>query len=317
MPTKSGHQVVSPQHGGDTPSPGDRPAPTRRRTGRPGRTAATLLTAALALGAIGASSLLSGGPGDAARAAAGAATRELSALAGAPAAPLDATTAQLRAVAPLSHPQTDPADAARSSFPREVVPAESIDALIVAPAAPAQARVAAPAPRALLSPAAAARLAEQTRASRAAARATLGAKPGFARPVEGTHFTSGYKQRWGRLHAGLDFAGPIGQVVRAVAPGTVTVAGPASGYGRLVEIRHADGRFTRYGHLHRVDVKVGQQVEAAEPIAALGNAGRSTGPHLHFEVRTPAGTPVDPMPWLEQRGIVPVETPPATHARKG
>ncbi|GAB49252.1 M23 family metallopeptidase [Mobilicoccus pelagius] len=167
----------------------------------------------------------------------------------------------------------------------------------------------APAPQSLLSPAATARLTEQTRASRAAARAMNGARLGYSRPVEGTHFTSGYKQRWGRLHAGLDFAGPVGQVVRAVAPGTVTVAGPASGYGRLIEIRHPDGRFTRYGHLHRVDVEVGQRVGVAEPIGALGNAGRSTGPHLHFEVRTPAGTPVDPMPWLRERGIVPIENP--------
>lgn len=211
----------------------------------------------------------------------------------------------------------DAADQARVAFPAHTIPAREVLALSVpargvqAAHSAAAARTPATAPAgAMLTPAAKARLAVEARASRATARAVAGARPGFSRPVEGTRLTSGFGPRWGRMHAGIDFAGPIGQVIRAVGGGTVTVAGPASGYGRLIEIRHDDGRFTRYGHLHRVDVKTGDRVEAAQPIGALGNAGRSTGPHLHFEVRTPAGTAVDPAPWLAERGITPVEAPP-------
>lgn len=156
-----------------------------------------------------------------------------------------------------------------------------------------------------------ARLGAEQRASRDADRAVLGATAGFARPVHGTHQSSGFGPRWGRMHKGIDFAGPVGLPIRAVAAGTVSIAEVQSGYGNLIEITHEDGSFTRYGHLDRIRVHPGDEVTPAQIIGTLGNTGRSTGPHLHFEVRTPAGTPINPAPWLRERGIVPAEVEPA------
>jgi murein DD-endopeptidase MepM/ murein hydrolase activator NlpD len=110
-------------------------------------------------------------------------------------------------------------------------------------------------------------------------------------------FTSGYGQRWGRLHAGTDFAAAIGTPVYATADGVVTHAGWSSGYGRLIKIRHANGIETRYGHLNAVRVSVGERVSRGERIGDMGNSGRSTGPHLHYEVRV-NGEPVNPMTFI-------------------
>ena len=120
----------------------------------------------------------------------------------------------------------------------------------------------------------------------------------FAMPVRsGYRYTSGFGQRWGRLHAGSDFAGPIGTPVYATADGVVTHAGWSSGYGRLIKIRHDFGIETRYAHLNAMDVRVGQRVSRGDRIGALGNSGRSTGPHLHYEVRE-SGNPVNPMNYI-------------------
>ena len=100
-----------------------------------------------------------------------------------------------------------------------------------------------------------------------------------------------------RLHAGIDLGAPTGTPIRAAAGGTVVVAGVMGGYGTTVDIRHADGTTTRYAHQSRVLVRSGQQVAAGQVIGLVGSTGASTGPHLHFEVRTPAG-PVDPRSWL-------------------
>ncbi|MEE4153400.1 MAG: M23 family metallopeptidase [Erythrobacter sp.] len=89
----------------------------------------------------------------------------------------------------------------------------------------------------------------------------------------------------GAMHHGLDYGGPIGSPVYAAATGTVSYVGWRSGYGKTVEIRHGNGVMTRYAHLSRFDVALGDEVEAGETIAGLGNTGRSSGPHLHFEVR--------------------------------
>ena len=86
-------------------------------------------------------------------------------------------------------------------------------------------------------------------------------------------------------HKGTDWAVPTGTAVMASSGGTVTKAGWASGYGYVVYISHADGRETRYGHLSKILVSAGQQVKQGEKIALSGNSGRSTGPHLHFELR--------------------------------
>lgn len=100
------------------------------------------------------------------------------------------------------------------------------------------------------------------------------------------------------MHRGLDFRGPMGAPIHAAADGTVTFVGNKSGYGRVVEITHGDGMMTRYAHMSRFDSRVGQQVVAGTVIGRIGNSGRSTGPHLHFEVHI-NGRAVNPRPFLE------------------
>jgi len=102
----------------------------------------------------------------------------------------------------------------------------------------------------------------------------------------------------GAMHAGIDFKGPIGSPIFAAADGRVTFAGPKSGYGNAIEITHGNGMLTRYAHLSRIGVKVGQQVTAGTTIGGLGSTGRSTGPHLHFEVRI-NDRAINPRPFLE------------------
>ncbi|NKF22938.1 M23 family metallopeptidase [Solimonas marina] len=104
----------------------------------------------------------------------------------------------------------------------------------------------------------------------------------------------------GRLarHEGMDFAAPMGSAVNAVAAGMVTYAGPMSGYGNLVEINHGNGYSTRYGHNSKVLVHVGDRVERGQAIARIGSTGRSTGPHVHFEVLY-NGQQVDPQRYIQ------------------
>ncbi len=99
------------------------------------------------------------------------------------------------------------------------------------------------------------------------------------------------------FHAGLDFVAEPGTPVRATAPGTVVFAGSNGGYGEMVEIRHADGVSTRYGHLSKILVARGTQVEAGAKIGLVGSTGRSTGPHLHYETRRD-GDAVNPALYL-------------------
>ncbi len=105
------------------------------------------------------------------------------------------------------------------------------------------------------------------------------------------------RQRWS-MHYGLDLRAPIGSPVYSTAPGVVTVAEAQSEYGRLVEIDHGMGFKTRYAHLNKILVKVGQKVDNRDKIGLLGNSGRSTGPHLHYEIAH-NGRPVDPMRFLK------------------
>ena len=120
----------------------------------------------------------------------------------------------------------------------------------------------------------------------------------FDMPVKADfRFTSGFGQRWGRLHAGTDFAAPVGTPIYATADGVVTHAGWSSGYGRLIKIQHEFGIETRYAHLNRIRVDVGQRVSRGDRIGDMGNSGRSTGSHLHYEVRV-GGNPVNPMIYI-------------------
>lgn len=163
----------------------------------------------------------------------------------------------------------------------------------------------------VLTPAARNRMAVAVRAARSQQRAQVGAQQGWARALDdGARLSSGFGRRWGRLHAGLDLAGPVGAPIRAMAHGEVAFAGQQSGYGNVVEITLQDGTTSVYGHLDKIRVQVGDEVEPGQLIAALGNTGRSTGPHLHLEIRSPKGDAVDPMPWLKARKIVPVLAPP-------
>ncbi|MHA7874620.1 DUF5930 domain-containing protein [Roseivivax sp.] len=124
-------------------------------------------------------------------------------------------------------------------------------------------------------------------------------KAPFASPLRDPfRFTSGFGYRWGRLHAGTDFAAPHGTPIYATADGTVVHAGWQSGYGRLVKIKHEFGIETRYAHNSKLLVKVGQRVSRGQQIAAMGNTGRSTGTHLHYEVRV-GGKPVNPMTYIK------------------
>jgi murein DD-endopeptidase MepM/ murein hydrolase activator NlpD len=146
----------------------------------------------------------------------------------------------------------------------------------------------------------------QAEADRLAAEAAAeAARPKAAHPVQGARLTSGFGARWGELHAGIDLAAPIGTPEHAVADGVVLEAGPASGYGLVVYIQHENGDVTVYGHMDEILVSAGQVVRAGETIALLGNRGQSTGPHLHLEVRVGGinGAKIDPLPWLQERGI--------------
>ncbi len=104
--------------------------------------------------------------------------------------------------------------------------------------------------------------------------------------------------RRGAMHKGLDFKGAIGTPIRAASAGRVSFVGWKGGYGKTVEITHGNGLMTRYAHMSRFDAKVGQQVSAGATIGAIGNTGRSTGPHLHFEVRI-NNRAVNPRTFLE------------------
>ncbi|NBD18304.1 MAG: peptidoglycan DD-metalloendopeptidase family protein [Cyanobacteria bacterium] len=124
---------------------------------------------------------------------------------------------------------------------------------------------------------------------------------GYIWPAEGV-FTSGYGMRWGRMHRGIDIAAPIGTPILAAAPGEVVVAGwHNGGYGNLVKLKHPDGSLTLYAHNNKVLVQKGQEVDQGQQIAEMGSTGRSTGPHLHFEIH-PAGTGAkNPLAYLPKR----------------
>ncbi|WP_375262099.1 DUF5930 domain-containing protein [Palleronia sp.] len=125
------------------------------------------------------------------------------------------------------------------------------------------------------------------------------AKAPFAIPINGNfRFTSGFGPRWGRMHEGTDFAGAHGTPIQTTADGTVIYAGRASGYGNFVKIKHDFGIVTSYAHMSAIHVKVGQRVSRGDRIGDMGNTGRSTGTHLHYEVRV-GGKPINPMTYIK------------------
>ena len=136
------------------------------------------------------------------------------------------------------------------------------------------------------------------------ARSAAGVAPVHQPIVNMTRQSSTFGNRkdpfTGRLafHSGIDYAAPQGTKVFAAGAGTVTFVGPMSGYGNVVEITHGNGLVTRYGHLSSFIAKEGQKVQTGTPIARVGSTGRSTGPHLHFEVRR-TDNAVDPARYLK------------------
>lgn len=122
--------------------------------------------------------------------------------------------------------------------------------------------------------------------------------PTYIKPVAGGVLTSSFGPRWGRNHNGVDWGVPVGTAVNASSGGTVIRSGWFSSYGICVDIRHPDGTVTRYAHLSKTLVSVGQKVAQGEQIARSGNTGDSTGPHLHFEIII-GGTPVNPLNYLK------------------
>lgn len=127
-------------------------------------------------------------------------------------------------------------------------------------------------------------------ASRGEGRASLGW------PISGP-VLSGYGMRWGRMHTGLDIGSDYGVQVGAAGSGTVIRAGWYGGYGRTVDVDHGDGVVTRYAHLSRISVGVGEAVGRGQVIGRVGSSGHSYGPHLHFEVIV-NGSPRNPLNYL-------------------
>jgi murein DD-endopeptidase MepM/ murein hydrolase activator NlpD len=125
---------------------------------------------------------------------------------------------------------------------------------------------------------------------------------GFIWPSKGV-MTSGYGWRWGRMHKGIDIAGPIGTPIVAASDGVVTYAQwNDGGYGYLVEITHPDGTETVYAHNSRILVQKGQRVAQGEQISEMGSTGFSTGPHLHFEIHPAGQGAINPMALLPDDG---------------
>ena len=153
------------------------------------------------------------------------------------------------------------------------------------------------------------------RAARSAARKSLDAQALEAKRVEQAHswqlpiktyvLTSGFGRRWGNLHAGEDFAAPVGTALVSMSTGTVVFAGEQSGFGVLVKIRYWDGTVAFYAHMSRSSVTEGASVGPGQVVGQSGNTGDSTGPHLHLEIHPDGGEAVDPVPWLADRKIAP------------
>ena len=120
----------------------------------------------------------------------------------------------------------------------------------------------------------------------------------YSLPASGV-FTSGFGPRWSRHHSGIDIANQVGTSIHASRRGEVVFADYLGAYGLMVEIKHPDGFSTRYAHCNEALVRVGETVNQGDLIARMGNTGRSTGPHLHFEIRSPENIAVDPASFLK------------------
>ncbi|GED85588.1 M23 family metallopeptidase [Streptomyces sp. 6-11-2] len=147
----------------------------------------------------------------------------------------------------------------------------------------------------------------------AAPHAAVAQAAAWTAPVKQFALSAGFNQaggHWAHKHSGQDFAVPTGTKVVAANAGTVVKAGPngagdGPAYGNAVVIKHANGTYSQYAHLSRVDVRIGQAVATGQHIALSGNTGNSTGPHLHFEIRTTPnyGSALNPLAFLRSQGV--------------
>ncbi|MEV7386923.1 MULTISPECIES: M23 family metallopeptidase [unclassified Streptomyces] len=145
------------------------------------------------------------------------------------------------------------------------------------------------------------------------ASATTSSAAAWVDPVKKYTLSATFNQAggmWAAKHSGQDFAVPSGTDVVAAHDGTVVKAGgngagDGPAYGNAIVIKHANGQYSQYAHLSRVDVRIGQTVKTGQHIARSGNTGNSTGPHLHFEIRTTPnyGSAVDPVAFLRAKGL--------------
>ncbi|MFG2114268.1 M23 family metallopeptidase [Streptomyces sp. NPDC048718] len=150
--------------------------------------------------------------------------------------------------------------------------------------------------------------------SKAQVKAVSAAKSAaWVKPVSSYTLSASYNQggaMWASKHSGQDFAVPVGTPVKSVGEGTVVKAGPNGGgdgpaYGNAIVVKHAGGTYSQYAHLSKIQVTVGQKVSAGQQIALSGNTGNSSGPHLHFEIRTTPnyGSAVNPAAFLRTHGV--------------
>jgi murein DD-endopeptidase MepM/ murein hydrolase activator NlpD len=123
---------------------------------------------------------------------------------------------------------------------------------------------------------------------------------GYSLPLDHPRIVSSFGSRGRKFHRGIDLVQSArgGDPVRASKAGVVERVAHRGGYGRMVLLRHPDQWFTRYAHLRKVTVRPGQSVQVGETVGFVGESGRATGPHLHFEVLTPSQKTVDPTPYL-------------------
>ncbi|TQK52709.1 murein DD-endopeptidase MepM/ murein hydrolase activator NlpD [Streptomyces sp. SLBN-118] len=198
-------------------------------------------------------------------------------------------------------------------------------AAAVAVQADVQAKAAAAAKAAKAKAAAAAKAAAKAKALKAAhakalkaaaakaAKAKAAKKVGWVKPVAHYSLSASFNQggaMWSHKHSGQDFAVPVGTLVKATHGGVVVKAGPYGGgdgpaYGNAIVIKHSNGRYSQYAHLSKINVRVGQHVKTGQGIARSGNTGNSSGPHLHFEIRTTPdyGSALNPITFLRAKGV--------------